>query len=426
MTTLIRAQVLHAPTEGDLQAFSDGAVAFADGRVLATGGYAEVRAAAPDAEVIDAQDAVLVPGLIDTHVHYPQIAVIGAMGLKLLDWLATRTLPEEARLADIAYAEDVAQRFVHGLLANGTTTALVFGSHFPGAQEAFFAEAERRGLRAASGLVVSDRNLVDALHATPDTAHAQSLGLIERWHGRGRLRYAVTPRFSVSCTEEMLEACGALLDAAPGLLFTSHINENVNEIEFVGQQFEWASDYLHTYERYSLVRECSVLAHNVHPSGDELGRLAGARAAIAHCPSSNAFLGSGIFPMQRHREVGVRFGLGTDVGAGTGLSLFKEGLVAYHQQMIRAEGSLLAPAHLLHLATAAGADALGLGDEVGDLTPGKSADLVLIRPPAGSTLETVLRHSPSATDTLGALFTLAREEAVAEVRIAGEVVFARA
>jgi guanine deaminase len=429
-TTLLRAQVLHTPRDPfadatALEAFSDGAVAFRDGRIVASGGYADVRAAEPDADVVDARDAILLPGLIDVHVHYPQIAVIGAMGLRLLEWLRTRTLPEEARLGDAEVARDTARRFVRALLANGTTTALVFGSHFPHAQEALFSEAELAGLRMTSGLVVSDRNLLPELHVSPEQAHESSRALIERWHGRGRLRYAVTPRFSVSCTEGMLEACGSVLDGAPELLFTSHINENVSEIEAVAELFPWSHDYLGTYERFGLVRRCSVLAHDVHPSGDELGRLAAAGASVAHCPSSNAFLGSGIFPMQRHREVGVRFALGTDVGAGTGLSLLKEGLMAYHVQMVRPEGRLIGPGHLLYLATRAGAEALGIEDEVGDLSPGKSADLVLIRPPADSTLEAVVSQSPSPEATLGALFTLAREDSVAEVRIAGDIVFAR-
>jgi guanine deaminase len=348
------------------------------------------------------------------------------MGLGLLDWLRTRTLPEEARLSDAGYACETARRFVHGLLANGTTTALVFGSHFAEAQEALFAEAERSRLRVTSGLVVSDRNLLDALHVSPERAHADSLGLIERWHGRGRLRCAVMPRFSVSCTEGMLEACGSLLDGRPDLLFSTHVNESREEVEKVAELFPWSRDYLETYERFGLIADRSVLAHDVHPSGVELARLAAARASVAHCPSSNGFLGSGIFPMRRHHEAGVRFALGTDVGAGTGLSVLKEGLMAYHGQMVRPDGLACGPAHLLHLATAAGAAALGLEDEIGDLRPGRSADLVLIRPPRGSTLETVLRHSPSAEATLGALFTLAREESVARVWVGGEVVYSRA
>jgi guanine deaminase len=229
----------------------------------------------------------------------------------------------------------------------------------------------------------------------------------------------VMPRFSLSCTEEMLETCGALLRSAPDLLFTSHLNENPAEIQAVAELFPWSRDYLDTYERFGLVGRHSVLAHDVHVSDGELARLAAADASVAHCPSSNAFLASGIFAMKRHCAHGVRFGLGTDVGAGTGLSLFKEGLMAYHVQMVREGGQLIGPAHLLHLATRAGAEALGLGDEIGDLSPGRSADYVLVRPPAESTLDAVLRQSPSAEATLGALFTLAREDCVADVRVAG-------
>src|ERR687885_695617 len=380
MTTIVRAQILHTPRDpfavggAALEALSDGGLAYdRDGRIVACGPFADVRAAHPDADLVDAADAVLLPGLVDLHVHYPQIAVIGAMGMTLLEWLADRTLPEEGRLADTAHPIEVANAFVRGLARNGTTAALVFGSHFPAAQEALFAAAERSGLRIASGLVVSDRNLLRELHIAPEEAYARSRALMDRWHGRGRLRYAVTPRFSLSCTDAMMEACGALVADGPGdVLFTSHLNENPAEIQAVAELFPWSRDYLDTYER------------------------------------------CGIFAMARHCRHGVRFGLGTDVGAGTGLSLFKEGLMAYHVQMVGAGGELIGPAHLLYLATKAGAEALGLGDEIGHLSPGRSADFVLVRPPADSTLAAVLRNSPSPEATLGALFTLAREECVAE------------
>jgi guanine deaminase len=430
VATIIRARIAHTPRdpfagEDALETFDDGALAFREGTILACGPWADVRRAHPEAEVLDRRDCVLLPGLVDTHVHYPQIAVIGAMGLELLDWLAQRTLPEEARMADPGHARLTARRFVRGLAANGTTTALVFGSHFPGAQETLFEEAEERGLRIASGLVVSDRNLRPDLEVTPEVAYRESRALIDRWHGRGRLRYAVTPRFSVSCTEPMLEACRALLDETPDALFTSHVNENPSEIAFVAELFPGTRDYVDTYEQAGLLRDRSVLAHNVHVSDDELRRLAAARTSIAHCPSSNAFLASGIFPMHRHLEHGVKFGLGTDVGSGTGLSLLKEGLVSYHVQMVRDQGHRMLPAHLLYLATAAGARALGMDGEIGDLRPGRCADLVLLRAPAASTLEAVLESAPDWDATLGALFTLAREESVAEVRVGGDVVFSR-
>jgi guanine deaminase len=431
MTTIVRAQLAHTPCnpflfEGALQAFSDGAVAFSDGRVVACGSWSDVRSGHPEADVLDARDAFLLPGFVDCHVHFPQIRVIGSMGLGLLDWLRQRCLPEEARLADAAYAASLAREFVRGLAANGTTSALVFGSHFGGAQDALFSAAEAAGLRVASGLVLSDRGLLPELHTSPSAALESSLALIKRWHGRGLLRYAVTPRFSVSCSEEMLAACGELLGGAPGLLFTTHMNETIDEVELVASLFPWARDYLSTYERFGLVGERSVFAHDVHVSDDELGRLAVAGAAVAHCPSSNAFLGSGLFPLRRHIASGVRVALGTDVGAGTGFSMFKEGLMAYQLQMLSPDDVPLTPERLLWLATGAGADALGLSGDIGSFTPGKSADFVLVRPPAGSTLAAVLERCESIEDSLGALFTLAREESIAEVRVAGRLVFSRA
>lgn len=429
-TTILRGEVFHTPRDpfietGALEWLPDGGVAVdAGGRIVATDTYTRLRRRERDAAVREVPGAILLPGLVDTHVHYPQLAIIGAMGLQLLEWLHTRTLPEEARLADDALARDTARAFLARLAANGTTSALVFGSHFASAQEIFFAEAQRSGLRICSGLVVSDRGLLDELHCTPEEAYEASAALISRWHGRGRLRYAVTPRFSLSCTDAMLESCQAALGAAERLFLTSHLNENPVEVQRVAESFPWSRDYLDTYERFGLVGERSVFAHNIHASDDELSRLAGTRACIAHCPSSNAFLGSGLFAMRRHREHGVRFALGTDVGAGTSFSLFSEGHFAYLAQMLRPDGQRVGPAELLYLSTAAGARALELAGEVGDLAPGRSADVVTLRPAEGSTLEAVLARTDAPEARLGAIFTLARETSVHEVRVAGEIVHA--
>jgi guanine deaminase len=432
---IARACIMHTPRDpfdegalseahGDaLECFEDGGLAFAHGRILACGPFEEVADAHPAAELIDARPAYLLPGLVDAHVHWPQLGVVGAMGLELLDWLKFRTLPEEARLADPAYAAALARDFVSGLAANGTTAALVFGSHFPAAQELLFAEAERSGLRIASGLVVSDRDLLPELWLEPQPAYDASFELARRWHGTGRLRYAVTPRFSISCSDEMLESCGALAAAVDGALVTTHINETPDEVQAVADWFPDARDYLDTYEGHGLVGGATVLAHNVYVTDAELARLAASDAAIANCPTSNAFLGSGIFPMRRHLDHGVPFALGSDVGAGTGLSVLKECLMSYQSQML--QGLRLGPAHLLWLATRAGALALGL-PSVGDLTPGREADFVLLRPPPGGTLEATLARSDSAADALGALITLAREESVVETRVAGEAVYTRA
>ena len=432
VSIIFRARIFHTPgnpfeTPGALEAFT-GAVAVTDGRIGAVGTFGEVQKQYPGAPVLGDGNDYLLPGFIDTHVHYPQVGVVGAMGLTLLDWLRERTLPEEARLADTEYARVVARRFLRALARNGTTTALVFGAHQPGAQGAFFEEAEASGLRITSGLVLGDRLLRPDLEADPETCFAESEALINTWHQRGRLRYAVTPRFSLSCSEGVLEAAGSLLRAHPNVRFQTHLNESPAEIATVAELFPWARDYLETYERFGLVGERSLFAHNVHVTNDELGRLGAARAAVAHCPSSNMFIGSGLFPLRRHLERGIRVALGSDVGGGTGFSLFKEGLMSYQGQMLlsssHTDGFPLGPAHLLYLATRAGALALGL-DELGDLTPGRQADLLLLRPPENSTLADVLAQSPSAEASLGAVFTLAREESVREVFVAGEPLFTR-
>ena len=424
MTTLLRAQIFHTPKSpfeeaGALECFGDGALAFEGEKILAVGDYAQVSKEYPEAEVLDHRDAFLFPGFVDTHVHLPQLPVIGAMGLRLLEWLSERTLPVEERFADEAYARDAARTFLSHLVKNGTTTALVFGSHFAGAMDLFFEEAAASGLRISSGLVVSDRNLTEKLHRTPEEAFRESRALVQRWHNRGRLRYAVTPRFSLSCTDAMLEACGGLLEETPDLLFTSHLNEQIEEIGAVLRLFDGARDYLATYDAHGLVTSRSVFAHNVHVYDRELERLGGAGSSVAHCPSSNMFIGSGLFPMRAHLRYGVPFALGSDVGGGTGFSLFKEGLMAYQTQMLHEDGYLLSPAHLLYLATLAGAEALGLGDTVGSFAPGKEADAVLVRPLKGSTLSAVLAQSPSYEASLAAIFTLAREHSVAQVYVGG-------
>jgi guanine deaminase len=362
----------------------------------------------------------VLPGFVDTHVHFPQVRIIGALGMPLLDWLEHSALPEEAHLADPGYAATVAAEFVAGLASAGTTTALVFGAHFPAAVDALFAEAAMTGLRVTSGLVVSDRILRPDLLTSPEAAYDEGLALAKRWHGVGRSRYAVIPRFSLSCSEGLLDACAALLDAVDGAWFTSHINENLAEVQTVTGLFSECPDYLTSYERHRLVGDRSVFAHNVHPTSRELRVMAELGASVAHCPTSNAALGSGLFPLRRHVEHGVRVALGSDVGAGTGFSLLKEGLQAYFvQQLLGEEGVLLGPAHLLHLATAAGARILGLADEIGDLSIGKQFDAVWLRPPLGTPLEVGLRHAAGPAEALAKAFSLGTLFDVARTYVSG-------
>jgi guanine deaminase len=427
---ILRATVFHTPRNAfhfanALAAYPDGGLAIENGKVADCGDYSTVREAHPDAAVRDLRGGYILPGFIDTHVHFPQVRIVGGLGYGLLDWLEQLTLPEEVRLAEADYACCIAREFISALAEHGTTTALVFGSHFASATAALFTAAQQHGLRIFSGLVLSDRMLRPELLQTPDAAYLDCRTLIERF---GSGRYAVTPRFAFSASGAMLSVCQALMHEDSGVRFTTHINENSEEIEEVRRSFPWAGDYLAVYERFDLIGERAVLAHNVHPRDSELRRLAARGAAIAHCPSSNAALGSGIFPLRRHIEESVRFALGTDVGGGTGFGMLKEGLQAYLMQRVASEPAILSPAQMLYLATRAGAEALGIADWTGDFENGKAADFVYLHPPEGSVLAGVLKRlesSGAAEQIVAALFTLAGAESVREVRVEDHAIFDR-
>ncbi|WP_328325408.1 guanine deaminase [Kribbella sp. NBC_00382] len=423
--TLFRGTFLDTPdnpfTGGALRVATDAALLVEDGLITARGSFLELRNAHPAERVVDLTGGLVLPGFVDTHVHFPQIRAVGGMGMPLLEWLDRYALPEEARMADATYASSVADEFVRGLAAAGTTSALVFGAHFASAVDTLFTAASRVGLRITSGLVVSDRIIRADLLTTPERAYTESLELANRWHGVGRNRYAVTPRFSLSCTDDLLATCHTILEEIPGALFTSHLNENEAEIATVTELFG-GSDYVSTYDKHGLVDRRSVLAHNVHPTDVELKLLGDSGATIAHCPTSNAVLGSGLFPLTRHLEHGVRVALGSDVGAGTGFSLLKEGLQAYFcQQLMGDRGLALNSAHLLHLATTAGAEALGL-DDVGELSVGKRFDAQLLRPADGSPLAIGLEHAEDYEDALARAFTLGTPADVRAVWIDGQLV----
>ncbi|GAA1516091.1 guanine deaminase [Kribbella lupini] len=422
--TLFRGTFLDTPenpfTGGTLRVATDAALLVEEGVIRARGPYQELRRAHPAEQVVDLTGGLVLPGFVDTHVHFPQIRAVGGMGMPLMEWLDKYALPEEARMADPEYAGSVADEFVRGLAAAGTTSALVFGAHYVDAMDTLFSAASRVGLRVTSGLVVSDRLLRPDLLTTPDRAHTESVALANRWHDVGRNRYAVTPRFSLSCTDELLAACHDVMNDVPDAWFTSHLNENDAEIATVAELFG-GSDYLSTYDKHGLVGRHSVFAHNVHPTDVELKLLGTSGATVAHCPTSNAALGSGLFPIGRHLDHGVRVALGSDVGAGTGFSLLKEGLQAYFcQQLLGDNGHPLTSAHLLHLSTSAGAEALGL-DAVGDLSVGKRFDAQLLRPADSSPLAVGITHAADAEEVLARIFTLGTPADVRAVWIDGEL-----
>jgi len=432
MIEIFRATIFHTPQNpfrlemGDPRALishDDGGLAVDGGRVVACGDYASIRSRNPEAHIIDWRGGFLLPGFVDTHTHFPQLRILGAMGRPLLDWLSTVALPEEARMADRQYAADTARLFLRALASHGTTTALVFGAHFAPATAALFDEALASRLRIASGLVVSDRGLRPDVHASPEAAYEQSAALIDRYHKRGRLLYAVTPRFALSTSEAMLEVCQQLLRDYPDVRLQTHINENPDEVVEVGRLFPWAADYLAVYERYGLNGPRSVMAHNVHATPSQLERFADAKSAIAHCPSSNVALASGWFPLRPHVAAGVKCALGTDVGGGLGFGMMKEALHAYLMQRVAPDPQPLDAARLLYLSTRAGAEALGVDAETGDFQSGKSADFVYLRPPPDSVLDIVVRHARTADEALQSIFTLAGAESVRDVRVGGDSVF---
>lgn len=428
MIELLRATILHSRAnpfraEGSLGYHEDGGLLIRDGRIAACGDFAAIRQAHPEALVEDLRPGYLLPGFIDTHLHFPQVRIIGGLGHQLLDWLEHHALPEEARMADLPHAKRIARAFTRALAAHGTTTSLVFGAHFAPATAALFEAAQTAGLRLASGLVLSDRHLRPELHQTPEAAYRESTQLIRQFHGQGRMLYAVTPRFALSTSEAMLEVCQTLMRETAGLRFQSHLNENTLEISTVARLFPWATDYFHVYERYGLCGPHATLAHNVHPRTAELERLAASHTSIAHCPCSNAALGSGIFPVRRHVEAGVHFALGTDVGGGTGFGMPKEALQASLMQRLTPDGVVLDPEKLLYLATLAGAEALGLAELTGNFALGKAADLVYLRPPDGSPLALSLELASGPGRILGALFTQAGPETVRQTRVDGEIIY---
>ncbi|AMA46538.1 guanine deaminase [Pseudomonas alabamensis] len=429
--TAYRAAILYSladPSEVGLDAsyayFDDGLLVVDDGRITAVGPATELLPTlAPDTEVVTYTDALITPGFIDTHIHFPQTGMIGSYGEQLLDWLETYTFPCERQFADKAHADEVAKRFLGELLRNGTTTALVFGSVHPESVDALFEEAERLDLRLIAGKVMMDRNAPDYLTDTADSSYRDSKALIERWHGKGRLHYAVTPRFAPTSTPEQLAAAGCLLEEHPGVYLHTHLSENLKEIDWVKALYPERNGYLDVYDHYRLLGERSVFAHGVHLCDAECQRLAETGSAVAFCPTSNLFLGSGLFNLPQAERFGVRVGLGTDVGAGTSFSLLATLNEAY--KVMQLQDVRLHPFKSLYLATLGGARALRLEERIGSLAPGHDADFVVLDYKATPLLDYRLQQSRSIEETLFVLTTLGDDRVVRETYAAGRCVHRR-
>jgi guanine deaminase len=425
-----RAAILHSladpamvGVEQSYEYFEDGILLIENGKVAQVGAAAELLPKLAGIEVQHYRDALITPGFIDTHIHYPQTGMIASYGEQLLDWLNTYTFPTERQFEDKAHASDVAAIFLKELLRNGTTTALVFGSVHPQSVDAFFEQADKLNLRMIAGKVLMDRNAPDYLTDTAESGYAESKALIERWHGRGRLHYAVTPRFAPTSTPEQLELAGKLFQEYPNLYMHTHLSENRKEIEWVKELFPERKGYLDVYDHHKLIGPRAVFAHGVHLCDDECKRLAETGSAVAFCPTSNLFLGSGLFDLNKLEAHGVRVGLGTDVGAGTSFSQLQSLNEAY--KVMQLQGKKLDPFKSLYLATLGGANALYLDDKLGNFLPGKDADFLVLDYNATPLMSYRMQQAKSLEERLFALTMLGDDRAVKETFAAGASVHQR-
>lgn len=419
----------YVPEADSVRYIADGLLVLEDGRVKALGTYADLSGQFPDLAITAYPGMLIMPGFIDTHIHFPQTGIIAAYGEQLLEWLNQYIFPTEGKFKDIAYAREVATVFLDELLRNGTTTALVFAAVFPESVEAFFEEAERRNLCMVAGKVMMDRNAPDFITDTAETSYQDSKRLIEKWHKRGRLRYAVTPRFAPTSTPEQLRLAAQLLQEFPDVLLHTHLSENVNEVAWVQELFPESQGYLDAYDRAGLVIDRSVFAHGVQLTDEEFRRLSAANSAIAFCPTSNLFLGSGLFKIEQAKSMQhpVKVGLGTDVGAGTSFSMLQTANEAYKVAQLRQQK--LSPFKALFLATLGGARALGLEETIGNFDPGKEADFVVLN--LRSTPLMAFRNPNDAmslselAEQVFALIIMGDDRAVHATHIMGELAFSR-
>ena len=376
---------------------SYGAVAIEGGKIAATGPADQIRATYPEAKITDYGRCLISAGFIDAHVHYPQTAIIASWGKRLIDWLNSYTFPEEMRFADRAYADEVANRYLDLALAYGTTSMCSYATIHPESVDAFFTAAQSRGLRAFAGKTCMDRNAPDGLRDTVQSSYDDSKRLLQKWHRLDRLSYVITPRFSPTSTPEQLAAMGQLWREHPDCLMQTHLSEQVDEIAWVKDLFPQSRDYLDTYESQGLLREGAVYGHAIHLTAREKDRLIEAGASLVHCPTSNTFIGSGLFDMSLAQQ--LRIGLATDTGGGSSFSMLHTMAAAYEVAQLR--GQALHPSQLWWLATVGSARALHAEHQIGNIAPGMEADLTILDLASTPAIEQATRR---ATDIWQAIF----------------------
>jgi guanine deaminase len=395
----------------------DGAILVRHGRVAAVGPAAEVLSPAPAAEVIDHRPHLLMPGFIDTHIHMPQAQVIASWGAQLLDWLNTYTFPAEAKFSDPAHAERIAGAFLDLLIAHGTTTAVAYCSSHPASSDAYFTAAEARGLRMIGGKVMMDRNCPDGVRDAAQASYDDSKALIARWHGRGRALYAISPRFAITSTPEQLELAGALAAEHPDCPVQTHLSENRAEIDFTLSLYPEARDYLDVYARYGLLGPRSLFGHCIHLSPRERAAMAETGSVAVFCPTSNLFLGSGLFDDAGLAAAGVRRAIATDVGGGTSYSMLRTLDEGY--KVLALGGQKLDPLRAFYWITLGNARALSLEDRIGTLAVGSEADIVVLDVRATPAMALRAETLQTLAEELFLLQTLGDDRAVAATYVAG-------
>ena len=414
---------------GDPSGFSDeksfnywekGFVVIKNGLISDVGELTKI----PDeATVVDYGEHLICAGFIDAHVHYPQINVIASYGTQLLEWLDKYTFPEEARFSNKEVADKAAAFFLDELLKNGFTTAAVYCTSHPVSVDAFFEESSRRNLRVVAGKVLMDRNAPISVRDTAKTGYDQSKALIDKWHGRGRNLYAVTPRFAPTSSPEQLELAGALYKSADGVFVQSHVSENLDEVSWVNELFPDADSYLDVYSHFGLLGPRALYGHGIHFSDSEIALAAETGAAIVHCPTSNLFMGSGLFQFERLKNSEVSLAFGTDIAGGTSLSPFATMKSAY--EISQLQGYSISPEEAFYTATLGGAKAMHLDDRIGRIAIGYEADLVVIDLKSTPMIENRTNRADNLGDLLFAQIVLADDRAIRATYAAGNLVYDR-
>ncbi len=431
MHRLIRGTILHflsdpgtEPAPAAWQLFEDGALLVEDGLVRRVGEAAVLLADAPEGiEITDYRGKLILPGFVDTHVHSAQLDVIASYGTQLLDWLTKYTFPAERLFKDEAHGERMAGLFLDRLLASGTTTAAVYPTVHKQSADTFFAAAAARNMRMLAGKVLMDRNCPDYLRDDVAGAEADCRDLIARWHGKGRLGYALTPRFAPTSSPQQLEMAGRLFREIPGLHLQSHLAENRDEIKWVHELFPAQRSYLDVYDHFGLLGPRAIYGHCIYTDATDRARMAATRTAIAFCPSSNLFIGSGLFDLDQARDAGIRVGLASDVGGGTSLSMLQVMADAY--KVLQLKGQHLNPWRAFYMATLGGAEALCLEDRIGNFAVGKEADFTVLDFDAIPILKHRSGIARDFAERLFALMILGDDRAVAATYVLGEPAYRR-